>query len=218
MTLARVLARTAFVALLAAACLSLPTALLAGDDEPKEITIDWIGKDAVLKLDVGEFDYEYFSKTPLGLGAYKTLVVAEFQMTAELPEDEKDEDDQDDIRWADAGKEFQKQLVEAITKTNTKSGTFGEVKAGAKDDAAADLVLEGRVTELNRGSRAARYFVGFGAGSGYIKVEARLTDKTGKVVYALAHRQLAVLVTTDLRDEMRDFSKEFASQIVKKQK
>ena len=45
------------------------------------------------------------------------------------------------------------------------------------------LMLDGKVISFEKGSRAARYFVGFGAGKAYCTIQATFTDKaTGEVV------------------------------------
>jgi hypothetical protein len=40
------------------------------------------------------------------------------------------------------------------------------------------IVLKGRITEYTRGSQAARYLIGFGAGKGKIVVQCQFVDKT----------------------------------------
>ena len=57
----------------------------------------------------------------------------------------------------------------------------------AKDRA---LVLEGEIAEFNAGSRALRFWVGFGAGKTYLKVKGRLTDaQTGKELATFVDRE-----------------------------
>lgn len=43
------------------------------------------------------------------------------------------------------------------------------------------VILEGKITEFNAGSRALKFWVGFGAGKAYLKFKGRLVDaQTGK--------------------------------------
>lgn len=52
------------------------------------------------------------------------------------------------------------------------------LNSDAKDNA---VILEGSFTEFNGGSRALRFWVGFGAGKTYLKVKGRLVDaQSGK--------------------------------------
>ena len=51
------------------------------------------------------------------------------------------------------------------------------------DETSGVLVLEGTVISYERGSRAARYFIGFGAGKAYCTIQATFTDKkTGEQI------------------------------------
>jgi len=52
------------------------------------------------------------------------------------------------------------------------------------------VIFEGAFTEFNAGSRATRFFVGFGAGKTYLKVKCRLIDAaTGKVLAVFEDRE-----------------------------
>ena len=52
------------------------------------------------------------------------------------------------------------------------------------------LVLEGSISEFNAGSRALKFFVGFGAGMAYLKVKGRLIDaQTGKELASFEDRE-----------------------------
>lgn len=52
------------------------------------------------------------------------------------------------------------------------------------------LILDGAITEFNAGSRALKFFVGFGAGMAYLKVKGRLIDgQTGKELATFEDRE-----------------------------
>ncbi len=52
------------------------------------------------------------------------------------------------------------------------------------------LILEGAITEFNAGSRALKFFIGFGAGKAYLKVKGRLIDaETGKELAVFEDRE-----------------------------
>jgi hypothetical protein len=52
------------------------------------------------------------------------------------------------------------------------------------------VILEGAITEFNAGSRALKFFVGFGAGKAYLRVKGRLVDaSTGKELATFEDRE-----------------------------
>ena len=52
------------------------------------------------------------------------------------------------------------------------------------------VILEGQISEFNAGSRALKFFVGFGAGKAYLKFKGRLLDAaTGKELAAFEDRE-----------------------------
>lgn len=79
------------------------------------------------------------------------------------------------------------------------------------------LRLEGGLTRLNTGSRALRYFVGFGAGASKAQVETRLVDvASGRVLLATADRREAAFGVfggdgeDQLREALSDAARDFA--------
>lgn len=65
-------------------------------------------------------------------------------------------------------------------------------KAIVKNDAPRDkaVILEGQFSEFNAGSRALKFFVGFGAGKAYIKFKGRLLDaESGKELALFEDRE-----------------------------
>jgi hypothetical protein len=88
-------------------------------------------------------------------------------------------------KGVDLPPDFQAALMEELVKQLTETGKFAQVlKAGesAPDGKAPTLRLTGVVTELDEGSRAARWAVGFGAGKAKIRAHVKFVDvATGAV-------------------------------------
>ena len=71
--------------------------------------------------------------------------------------------------------------------------------------------------DVTYGNRALRYFVGFGAGAGHVKIHTEMTDGSGAVRYATnTEADLAVGgfggdMSSVVRDAVRDAMKEFSA-------
>jgi curli biogenesis system outer membrane secretion channel CsgG len=86
-------------------------------------------------------------------------------------------------------------LADAFVAAVKQSGAFTTVAvidAGAQPPADA-LVVEGKFTELDPGSRAKRYFVGFGSGKSAVSVEGTIKSADGTVVASFKQRRLGVM-------------------------
>ena len=89
------------------------------------------------------------------------------------------------------------------------------------------IVIEGKFTEMDPGSRAKRYLVGFGAGKSGVSVEGSVTSADGKVLAEFAQRRIGVMgvaggnsldkLQSDTRDIGEDIAK-FLSAWAKGQK
>jgi Domain of unknown function (DUF4410) len=98
-------------------------------------------------------------------------------------------------------------------------GPFTDVSAVTQDAApAADaLLVEGKFTEIDPGSRAKRYFVGFGAGKSGVTVQGSVKGADGKLLAAFEQRRVGVMgvaggnsmdkLTSDTRDIAEDIAK-----------
>jgi hypothetical protein len=100
-----------------------------------------------------------------------------------------------------------------------EAGKFQEVsllETGA--DVPADaLVVDGKFTELDPGSRAKRYFVGFGAGKSAVAVDGTLKAADGTLLATFVQRRIGVMgaaggdslgkMTSDARDIGEDLAK-----------
>ena len=117
---------------------------------------------------------------------YPVIVVERFPVAKSEIEDEGDQ------RFADSMAPFyQSELVRRLR----DPGLFSRVVNLSETDfpAGADraLRLRGSITRLGRGSRAARYLIGFGAGSTRAQAEMHfVASQSGRVVLVTADRRL----------------------------
>jgi hypothetical protein len=88
------------------------------------------------------------------------------------------------------------------------------------DDAAVPenaIVLSGKFTEVDPGSRAKRYFVGFGSGKSGVTVEGSVSDAKGATLVTFQQRRVGVMgafggdslkkLTADTKDIGEDLAK-----------
>ena len=111
------------------------------------------------------------------LSAYDTIVIKDFSMEGVV----YDRIDDEERPKVEAMKPLiVKNLTLSIEAEMKKRKLFKNVidNGDAKDKA---VILEGNFTEFNGGSRALRFWVGFGAGKTYLAVKGRLVDaQSGK--------------------------------------
>jgi hypothetical protein len=86
-------------------------------------------------------------------------------------------------------------LAERFVAKLQELGPFAEVSVlesggSAPDDA---IVVEGKFTELDPGSRAKRYFVGFGAGKSGVTVAGSVKAADGTLFATFEHRRIGVM-------------------------
>jgi hypothetical protein len=55
------------------------------------------------------------------------------------------------------------------------------------------LIVEGRFVQIDPGSRAKRYFVGFGAGKSSVKVTGTVKDGTGRLLATFEQRRIGAV-------------------------
>jgi len=117
----------------------------------------------------------------------------------------KDEGDQ---RFADSMAAFyQSELVRRLRETGLFSRVVNLSETDFTADASKALRLRGSITRLGRGSQAARYLVGFGAGSTRAQAETHFVDaESGQVMMVTADRRLGSMGVFGGDDE--DFLKE----------
>lgn len=113
---------------------------------------------------------------------------------------------------------FEKELTEQLAKTHK----FKQVLAPGEtptDPAAPTLMMTGELTEYKPGSRAKRYFVGFGAGAASGVAHVKLTDDaTGEVIFVgdITGKVVAGVAGGSANSMAKVLAKEIA-RVVKKQ-
>lgn len=97
------------------------------------------------------------------------------------------------IRAAETMEKIAPDMLAEALKSELESGrAFGPVTIAGPDDGgvpANALVIEGEFVNINPGSRAKRYWVGFGAGASGVGVSGKVTDASGKVLAEFKHRK-----------------------------
>jgi hypothetical protein len=83
-------------------------------------------------------------------------------------------------------------LGERFVSTLEKSGPFKSVRALTANESVPGgaLVVEGKFVTLDPGSRAKRYFAGFGAGKSSVKVTGAVKDSTGRTLATFEQRRV----------------------------
>jgi uncharacterized protein DUF4410 len=145
---------------------------------------------------------------------YSVLLVAGVQVS---PSALKDADDRD--LAARLGPLFATEVISRARRTGLfdRVVNLAETTYTAPEDGRA-LRLEATLTRLNVGSRALRYFVGFGAGASKAQVETRLVDvATGKVLVVAADRREAAFgfFGGDGEDHLRESVSDAARDYIK---
>jgi hypothetical protein len=88
-----------------------------------------------------------------------------------------------------------KVLADRLVSALSSDGPFKAVrvlKEGEKAPAGA-LIVEGKFVTLDPGSRAKRYFAGFGAGKSSVKVTGSVKDASGKVLATFTQRRIGAM-------------------------
>lgn len=86
-------------------------------------------------------------------------------------------------------------LAEHFVAALEKSGAVKSVRALTAADAVPDgaLVVEGSFVTLDPGSRAKRYFAGFGAGKSSVKVTGTVKDSSGRTLATFEQRRIGTM-------------------------
>jgi hypothetical protein len=86
-------------------------------------------------------------------------------------------------------------LAERLAATLTGSKSFKQVQVATAADAvpAGGLVIEGKFVTLDPGSRAKRYFAGFGAGKSSVEVAGAVKDADGKTLATFEQRRVGAM-------------------------
>jgi hypothetical protein len=86
-------------------------------------------------------------------------------------------------------------LAERLAATLTESKSFKQVQVAKADDAvpAGGVVIEGKFVTLDPGSRAKRYFAGFGAGKSSVEVAGSVKDANGRTLATFTQRRIGAM-------------------------
>lgn len=86
-------------------------------------------------------------------------------------------------------------LSERFVAALEELGPFKAVRVMKPEDAvpAGALVVEGKFLTLNPGSRAKRYFVGFGAGKSAVEVTGSVKDSSGRTLASFKQRRIGAV-------------------------
>jgi hypothetical protein len=107
-------------------------------------------------------------------------------------------------------------LAESIVQTLSVGGAYKVVKESEEAAPEGALVVEGRFTRINPGSRAKRWAVGFSAGKSGVEVEGTVKTSKGEVLAEFRHMRHSGIglaggdymkfLTDDTRDVGRDIA------------
>jgi len=86
-------------------------------------------------------------------------------------------------------------LADAAVVALQKSGLFKSAAVLAPDAPAPSgaVVVEGRFTVVDPGSRTKRYFAGFGAGKSVLEVTGAVKNADGNTLATFRHRRIGVM-------------------------
>jgi hypothetical protein len=88
-----------------------------------------------------------------------------------------------------------KMLAERLAATLNESKSFKQVQVAKADDAVppGGVVIEGKFVTIDPGSRAKRYFAGFGAGKSSVEVAGTVKDATGRTLATFEQRRVGAM-------------------------
>ncbi|MRR55600.1 MAG: DUF4410 domain-containing protein [Deltaproteobacteria bacterium] len=120
------------------------------------------------------------------LSAYDTLIIRDFTTDgaeySRVDEDEK-------VKIEAMKPLLIKMISESLAMQLKSRKLFNNVVINGAPEGKA-VILEGAITEFNAGSRALKFFVGFGAGKAYLLVKGRLLDaQTGRELATFVDRE-----------------------------
>jgi Domain of unknown function (DUF4410) len=146
-------------------------------------------------------DVDYFwSKPGLDLTG-RVLFMKPWEDPAML---RKGRDGKDNAKATEITDSFPGMLRGALT------GAFnGKAKVSRTE---GDLVLVGRFVDTNAGSKAAKFLLGFGAGSETATWDLKILEpKTGEVLLAVHHRAISGTAMSNIQDKLVKWADKFAT-------
>lgn len=123
------------------------------------------------------------------LRSYRAIAVERFSIA---PEGDRDEDEQKLAAGMPAF--LQSELVRRLRETGLFDKVMDLSEAPYQRGPERVLKLEGTITSLSGGSRALRFWIGFGAGRSKAQAETRFLDlQSGQIVMVTADRRVAAI-------------------------
>ncbi|MHC1697169.1 MAG: DUF4410 domain-containing protein [Geobacteraceae bacterium] len=120
------------------------------------------------------------------LSTYDTLVIRDF--TTDGAEYSR-VDEEERVKIEAMKPLLTKTISESLSMQLKAKKLFKNIVINGEPTANA-VIFEGAITEFNAGSRALKFFVGFGAGMAYLKVRGRLVDaQTGRELVTFVDRE-----------------------------
>jgi hypothetical protein len=110
-------------------------------------------------------------------------------------------------------------LAERLVTELKRNGHFQDtiLLDGNEEAPAGAIIVTGKFVELDPGSRAKRYFVGFGSGKSAVRVQGTITASDGSLLTTFEHRRIGVMgmaggdslgkLTSDARSIGEDIAK-----------
>jgi uncharacterized protein DUF4410 len=178
------------------------------------VTVGGAQEKALRVIDDGVLDHiELFVPQPPG-GANTIVVIRLFTAdTADLgtggAKGGKDQQREAATMQVEGPKELAAAFVEELEGQKA-------VKA-VRTEGDGDLVIEGRFTEINPGSRTKRYLVGFGAGKSAMAVEGNVRDAAGNLLARFKQRRIAAvgMMGGDSLKKMKQDSRNIGEDLAK---
>lgn len=180
-----------------------------------------LGAQAPVKtIEDGVLDHIQMFVPTLEQGPTLTVVIRPFDTSAaDLGTGGKDGKDTRQEESKTMQNEGPRVLGERFVSALEKSGPFKAVRMLKSDDALPDgaLVVEGKFVTLDPGSRAKRYFAGFGAGKSSVKVTGAVKDSMGRTLATFDQRRIGAMGMGggDSLGKMMDDSRSIGEDIAK---
>jgi hypothetical protein len=174
----------------------------------------------VRKIEDGALDKIELFVASLEKPADLTIVIKPFDASgANLGTGGKDGKE---TRQAEAKKmqdEGPKRLAERLAATLNESKSFKQVQVAKADEAVPEggVVIEGKFLTIDPGSRAKRYFAGFGAGKSSVEVSGSIKDATGRTLATFEQRRVGAkgIGGGDSLDKLMNDSRDIGEDIGK---
>lgn len=173
----------------------------------------------VKKIEEGLLDSIELYVAALPAPGEHTIVVKPFATEkAELGTGSKKDDDKKAQGQAEQlQQDGPKFLADALVAAIKEEGGFKGAQVGGDNAGDDALIVEGEFTELDPGSRAKRYFVGFGAGKAAVAVAGTVKDAKGTLLANFKQRRVASMGVAggDSVKKMTDDCKSIGEDIAK---